>query len=98
MYSAESQLVKDLESILDAQAHPFPQMQLAFEFNYISGKVDIIGATTLRELISFEAKLKSTFKGTTHESSVKQDGSLSYDLKWDILEVTSNHNININKL
>jgi len=30
--------------------------------------------------------MKSTFKGTTHESVFKQDGSLSYDLKWDILE------------
>jgi len=33
-----------------------------------------------------ESKLKATFSGTTHESSLKQDGSASYDLKWDILE------------
>jgi len=30
--------------------------------------------------------MKSSFKGTVHESVFKQDGSLSYDLKWDILE------------
>lgn len=38
--------------------------------------------------IALESKVKSTFSGTTHECSAKQDGSMSYDLKWDILEVT----------
>ena len=38
--------------------------------------------------IAFEAKMKSSFSGTVHETSVKQDGTLSYEFKWDILDVS----------
>jgi len=40
--------------------------------------------------INLETKIKSSFSGTTNEFNLKNDGSLSYDLKWDILERKSN--------
>jgi hypothetical protein len=31
--------------------------------------------------------MKSNIHGSTHEAVIKNDGSYSYDVKWDILEV-----------
>lgn len=37
--------------------------------------------------VAFEAKIKSLTGGQTHECSIKQDGSFTYDLKSNVLEV-----------
>lgn len=37
--------------------------------------------------ICFETKMKAAFSGDVHECSVKQDGTATYELKSNILEV-----------
>lgn len=57
MYRLESQLVDELEGILASRENPFSQMEIAFEFNYKEGKVDVVASNNSGELFSFEAKL-----------------------------------------
>jgi hypothetical protein len=57
MYKFESELVKKFEGYLRLSQNPFEEVEIGFEFNYRSGKVDVVAKTTNYELISFEAKL-----------------------------------------
>jgi hypothetical protein len=57
-YVLESQVVDDFENIINGLKNPFGIDGLAFEFNYISGKADIIGESKGGDLVAFEAKLK----------------------------------------
>lgn len=57
MYTRESELVKDFAYLLRARMAPWPDLDIAFEFNYEGGRVDVVGVSIARELFSFEAKL-----------------------------------------
>jgi hypothetical protein len=53
----EQHLVKEFESNIVQPQNPFAVSNLAFEFNYQSGRVDMIGKTNSGDLIAFEAKI-----------------------------------------
>jgi len=53
----ERHLVKEFESNVTRPENPFTVLNLAFEFNYQNGRVDIIGETNSGDLIAFEAKI-----------------------------------------
>lgn len=57
MYRFESELVLDFEQFLSIGLDPFEDVRTGFEFNYLSGRVDIIARNDISELFSFEAKL-----------------------------------------
>ena len=57
MYSLEVHLVEDLKNNLNHEANPFNVTNIATEFNYLSGRVDIIAKSKTGLLIAFEAKL-----------------------------------------
>lgn len=57
MYTRESDLVRDFASLLRSHVAPWPDLDIAFEFNYQSGRVDVVGTNSMSELFSFEAKL-----------------------------------------
>ena len=57
MYTRESELVRDFAYLLRARMAPWPDLDIAFEFNYQSGRVDVVGVSVAGELFSFEAKL-----------------------------------------
>ena len=57
MYKLELQLVKEFQSNLANAHNPFAVSDVAIEFNYNNGKVDIIGKTRDGNLVAFEAKL-----------------------------------------
>ena len=57
MYTRESDLVRDFVSLLRSNFTPWPDLDVAFEFDYQAGRVDVIGANIFRDLFSFEAKL-----------------------------------------
>lgn len=57
-YVLEAQVIDEFENIINEPKNPFGINRLAFEFNYISGKTDIIGENKRGDLIAFEAKLK----------------------------------------
>jgi hypothetical protein len=67
MFQLESQLVRELESLLIRSENPFAQLALGFEFNYVEGRVDVIGANDDDDLFSFEAKLKR-WKTAVHQA------------------------------
>jgi len=56
-YVLESHMVEDFEKKISELPNPFDINRMAFEFNYLSGKTDIVGETNQGELIAFEAKL-----------------------------------------
>ena len=58
MYSLEIQLVEDFKNNLLPLDHPFRITELADEFNYLNGRVDVIAKSEEGLLIAFEAKLK----------------------------------------
>lgn len=57
MYKFEFQLIEEFKKILVRSKNPFNVLKLAHEFNYNSGRTDIIANTKNGDLISFEAKL-----------------------------------------
>ena len=57
MYEKELELVEDFQNYLSHNSLPFKFNDTAVEFNYINGRVDIIGSTHDGELFAFEAKL-----------------------------------------
>jgi hypothetical protein len=67
MFQLESQLVRELEGLLIGTENPFAQLALGFEFNYVEGRVDIIGANDDGDLFSFEAKL-NRWKTAVHQA------------------------------
>ena len=56
-YFRETELVNELENILVSSNNPFSELNIACEFNYVEGRVDVIAANHAGELFSFEAKL-----------------------------------------
>jgi hypothetical protein len=56
-YVFESHMVEDFEKKISDTDNPFDINKMAFEFNYLSGKTDIVGETNQGELIAFEVKL-----------------------------------------
>src|SRR5688572_26729151 len=67
MFQLESQLVRELEALLVRGVNPFAQLALAFEFNYVEGKVDVVGSNVDGDLFSFEAKL-NRWKTAVHQA------------------------------
>lgn len=67
MYKLESHLVKDLESHLMRPENPFSQLNIAFEFDYRSGRTDVIGLTVDGYVIAFEAKL-TRWRDAVHQA------------------------------
>lgn len=67
MYKLESHLVKDLESHLTSPENPFSQLNIAFEFDYRSGRTDVIGQTVDGDVIAFEAKL-TRWRDAVHQA------------------------------
>lgn len=57
MYKLEIQLTAEFKNIITKVQTPFEVSALALEFNYSSGRTDVIAVTTSEELIAFEAKL-----------------------------------------
>lgn len=57
MFRFESRLVKRLAEILSFPNTHFPHLKIGFEFDYQSGRVDLIGVTRNGRLMAFEAKL-----------------------------------------
>jgi len=56
-YVLESEVIEDFESRISDCENPFDINRVAFEFNYISGRTDIIGESLGGDLVAFEAKL-----------------------------------------
>jgi hypothetical protein len=67
MFQLESQLVRELEGLLVSGENPFAQLALAFEFNYVEGKVDVVASNRDGDLFSFEAKL-NRWKTAVHQA------------------------------
>jgi len=57
MFKLEIHLVNNFNKLLNKNKNNFEIENLAFEFYYMSGRVDIIGKTNNGELITFEAKI-----------------------------------------
>lgn len=57
MYELECDLVKDFRTTLSGAPNPLAIIAMASEFNYVEGKVDLIGKNSNGDLIAFEAKL-----------------------------------------
>jgi hypothetical protein len=58
MFKKESQLVQAFADNLLSNSVVFPCSELAFEFDFRSGRTDIIGVSEGGELFAFEAKLE----------------------------------------
>ena len=58
MYSYEAHLIDDFKSQISKENPVFKFNSIAFEFNYINGRTDIIAKKGDDCLIAFEAKLK----------------------------------------
>jgi len=56
-YQFESDLVDEFKSILLKSRNPFHIIHLASEFNYGSGRTDVVAGTIKGNIIAFEAKL-----------------------------------------
>jgi hypothetical protein len=56
-FEVEASLVAQLETKLSEPGNPFELLRSALEFNYLSGKVDIVGHTREGDLVAFEAKI-----------------------------------------
>lgn len=59
MYKLEIHLVEELQNFLALSKNPFRVFDLANEFDYESGRTDIIGITHNNEIIAFETKLSN---------------------------------------
>ena len=57
MYNLEVSLVDDFKIAISIPSKPFIITDYATEFNYFSGKTDLIAQTKSGEIIAFEAKL-----------------------------------------
>ena len=57
VYELESDLVKDLQTIISGAPNTFAITAVASEFNYVEGKVDLIAKKNDGDLVAFEAKL-----------------------------------------
>jgi len=57
MFKLEKHLTKKLKKIITKSRYPFKVANVAFEFNYTSGRTDILATTKRGHLIAFEAKL-----------------------------------------
>lgn len=57
MYHFETHLVEDFKRVISSNNKPFKIQDYATEFNYNSGRTDIIAKTESGKLIAFEAKL-----------------------------------------
>ncbi|CAN5140223.1 hypothetical protein BH20ACI1_BH20ACI1_08160 [soil metagenome] len=78
MYRFESDLVKEFEQYLRVGQYPFEQFEVGFEFNYLSGKVDVIAKNITCELFSFEAKLLNWRKALTQAYRATSFSHYSY--------------------
>ncbi len=58
MYEYESQLVNDFRESLGQQESPLQIRNYAQEFNYGSGKTDIVAVSNDGDVVAFEAKLE----------------------------------------
>ena len=67
MFQFENQLVRELEGLLISDENPFAQLALAFEFNYVEGRVDVVASNGDGDLFSFEAKL-NRWKTAIHQA------------------------------
>ena len=67
MYSLESELVSDFAKQLPLFDCLFTPLRIAYEFDYQSGRVDVIGATESDDLICFEAKL-NRWRDAVHQA------------------------------
>lgn len=57
MYKKEFQIIEDFKNIFILKSIPFNLSELAHEFNYINGRVDILCSNSYGEIYAFEAKL-----------------------------------------
>lgn len=57
MYKSEASLVEEFMAQLSKENNPFNVNDFAVEFNYLNGRVDIVGTSNCGELLAFEAKL-----------------------------------------
>jgi len=57
MFQKEIQIIEKFKNHLTNNSTPFDFSEIAFEFNYINGRVDLIGSNSFGELFAFEAKL-----------------------------------------
>jgi len=57
MHRYEANLVREFIEILRRDKKTFGPLSIAREFDYFSGRVDIVGLSRVGELVSFEAKL-----------------------------------------
>jgi hypothetical protein len=67
MYKLENDLVSDFIKYFEAAECLFVDLKIAFEFDYQSGRVDVVGTNETGELISFEAKL-SRWRDAVHQA------------------------------
>ncbi len=57
MYNLEKILVKDFKEHISCDNSPLEILTYATEFNYVSGKIDLLASNEKQQLIAFEAKL-----------------------------------------
>ncbi len=78
MYRFESELVNEFEEYLRIAQCPFEQVETGFEFNYSSGKVDVVAKNIGCDLYSFEAKLLNWRKALTQAYRATSFSHFSY--------------------
>jgi hypothetical protein len=78
MFRFESELVKEFEEYLHIVQYPFEQVETGFEFNYSSGKVDVVAKNIGCDLYSFEAKLLNWRKALTQAYRATSFSHFSY--------------------
>ena len=67
MFKLEKHLTKKLKNIIIKSRYPFTVANVAFEFNYTSGRTDVLATTKRGHLITFEAKL-SRWREAMHQA------------------------------
>lgn len=67
MFTKESQLVDALAHLLHSDYTSFQCARVAFEFNFQSGRADVVGISIGGEVLAFEAKL-ANWKEAMHQA------------------------------
>jgi hypothetical protein len=68
LFSTERDLVQDFVlKIIDKRRSPFAAPQVAREFNYMNGRIDVVALGTNQQLFAFEAKL-TKWKDALHQA------------------------------
>lgn len=67
IYAKEDELVTAFLALLEDNDHPWGEIHVSTEFNYQSGKTDVVACTQNGEVIAFEAKL-SKWKEAIHQA------------------------------